>query len=150
MGSSVACFVNCLVQFWAAAAGGRVIFLAAAQIRGAHLGNSSLLTFSPFLWQWQSFLSQNPFLCQCLGKGQRENGKVLKSGDLGSLLEAGDSWMGLLLGPSFTGCGLELGRASDKKSRRGKRQTEGESKPHLFKSLWGLPFSARGVSIWVS
>ena len=69
--------------------GWKSYLLSFSKIRGPHLGNSSHFAFSPFLWQWQSLLSQNPF-CWRFGKGQRENGKVLRSGDLGSVLETGD------------------------------------------------------------
>lgn len=89
-------------------------------------------TLSPFWRQWQSFLSQNPF-CWRLGGGQWENGKVLTSGDLGSLLEMGDLWMGR----AFNGRGLELGQGMGKV--RGRRQ-DGEGQP--------LPFKPSGASLF--
>lgn len=117
--------------------------LPSSQIRGAaHSGSLSHFTFSPFVRQWQPYLSQNP-LCGRLGKGQREYGKVPGCRGLGSPLERGDLWMG----HAFHGCGLELGRGKEKSEGGGRQEEEGQ--PRLFKSSGTSLFCRRG-NIWVS
>lgn len=113
MGSSVACFLNCFMQFQGRKK--KCIFYPCPKSEEHTWRICQCFTFSPFWRQWQSFLSQNPF-CWRLGKGQWENGKVLTSGDLGSLLETGDLWMGL----AFNGCGLELGQGMGKSEGGGR------------------------------
>lgn len=134
MGSSAARFVNCFAQFPGEK---KMHLLSSSQIRGAHLENLSYFTFSPFLWQWQSFLSQNPFLLapwhrikrewkstNTLGPGQPPwNGRLLNSL--------------LLWGIPLWGVACSWAERLERTDKGGGRQKAG-SKPHLFKS-WRLP-----------
>lgn len=100
------------------------------------LGNLSHFTFSPFLRQWQYFLSQN-LCCGCLGKGQGENGKVPRCRDLGSLLEMRNLWMGLPL------VGVAWSLAEGRQKPEGGCSQKEEGKPHLFKSYGASLFCQR-------
>lgn len=101
------------------------------QIKEANVENLSCFTFSPFRWQWQSFLSQNSFYRHC-DKGQREwKSTVPRCQDSGSSLKTEPwrlgsvSWGIALLGVAWSP-EQQWERQTD---REGQTEGEGQATP---------------------
>lgn len=113
--------------------GGKYIFYPHPKSEERAWGTCHILLFS-FLVPMTIFSFPESFLPTPWQRTKRE-WKSTKGQNLGSLLEKGGLWIGLLLGRSLLGCGLELSKPMGEAEEKGGRQAKEEGKPHPLNPL---------------